>query len=185
MSLVSVILTRAALRTQWRGLLHLAVNVVGGHMDNKGRRELEIDDLIERELEALNELEERGLAEHSPKNGRCDLENPDDCDIDQLHDERSPRSDDWRGRRDMEFLYERDIEDPEERDLDERSTKNGQWRNMPSTLLGGSLARHRADVIWEWRIWSLVSCRSLMSETLSTFVLATFRIWRTAKSKAL
>jgi hypothetical protein len=61
---------------QWRGLLHHAVNVVGGYVANKkGRRDFEVDVLIERELEALDErdideLEERDLAERSPKNGQ-------------------------------------------------------------------------------------------------------------------
>ncbi|VUC31966.1 unnamed protein product [Clonostachys rosea] len=182
---------------QWRGLLHHAVNVVGGHMANKkGRRDLEVDDLIERELEALNErevdeLEERGLAERSPKNGqwrgllhhavnvvgghvankkgRRDLEYLDERDIDQLLDERgldarSPKNGAWRGlahhaikvvggsvarhkgRRDLELLDERDVEDLEERDLDERSPKNGQWRGLlhhAVNVVGGHMANKK------------------------------------------
>ncbi|CAH0023422.1 unnamed protein product [Clonostachys rhizophaga] len=186
---------------QWRGLLHHAVNVVGGHVANKkGRRDLEVDDLIERELEALDErevdeLEERDLAERSPKNGqwrgllhhavnvagghmankkgRHDLEYLDERDLDQLLDERgldarSPKNGAWRGlahhaikvvggsvarhkgRRDLEFLDERDAEDLEERDLDERSPKNGQWRGLlhhAVKVVGGHMAnKGRRDV---------------------------------------
>lgn len=118
---------------QWRGLLHHAVNVVGGHMAKKGGRDLEY--LDERDIDQL--LDERGLDARSPKNGA------------------------WRGlahhaikvvggsvarhkgRRDLEFLDERDVEDLEERDLDERSPKNGQWRGLlhhAVKVVGGHMA---------------------------------------------